>query len=169
MGETIFPPCAPFEAEKKSLGAARRDFSHFAFGGEVEDFDEQLERLKTTQDNFERNHLAMDLATTRRPEVLEVLIDLIRRPDLKNNRGTLVYSLEPYDCRSHLSFLVKSLPKGNWEVAHGAALIIMNLLPLNQAEFEFLRASYDELMAVTFSDHWRNDLISDLSADLRVW
>jgi HEAT repeat protein len=85
---------------------------------------EKLERLEHTDDNSERNSLALDLAGTRDPRVFDALLRLIQRKELENRRGTLVYCLENYDCSSVRDLLADLAETGNFEVAAGAQIIL---------------------------------------------
>jgi HEAT repeat protein len=85
---------------------------------------ENLRRLEATADALERNALALDLSETGDPRVFDVLVRLIKRPDLENRRGTLVYCLENFDCSSVADLLVNLVETGNFEVAAHAEIIL---------------------------------------------
>jgi len=88
------------------------------------EFAERLQRLKETDDDFERNALAMDLSDTRDPRVFDALVTLIKRSELENRRGTLVYCLENYDCSSIFDLLRGLAENGNFEVSAHAQIIL---------------------------------------------
>jgi hypothetical protein len=59
------------------------------------------------------------LAETGDPSVKAVLVELIDRPDLSDQRATLVNCLARFDCSNKFLWLVNLVCQGNWEVAHG--------------------------------------------------
>ncbi len=85
---------------------------------------EKLHRLEVTDSHLERNSLALELSDTRDSRVFQRLVELIRRPELVNKRGTLVYCLENYDCSSIVDLLVELAETGNFEVSAGAETIL---------------------------------------------
>jgi hypothetical protein len=85
---------------------------------------QKLQRLGETDDDTERNALALELSEAANPRVFDALVLLIQRPDLKNRRGTLVYCLEKYDCSSVVGLLLNLAETGNFEVASQAQLIL---------------------------------------------
>ncbi len=85
---------------------------------------ENLRRLEATADALERNALALDLSETGDPRVFDVLVRLIRRHDLENRRGTLVYCLENFDCSPVADLLANLVETGNFEVAAHAEIIL---------------------------------------------
>jgi hypothetical protein len=84
----------------------------------------KLQRLEATGDAIERNRLALDLAETRDRRVFDCLVGLIQRPELANQRGTLIYCLEDFDCSSVADLLAKLAETGNFEVAIQAEIIL---------------------------------------------
>ncbi|NCP14735.1 MAG: hypothetical protein GW858_11320 [Sphingomonadales bacterium] len=85
---------------------------------------EKLQRLQVTDSHSERNSLALQLSDTKDPRLFRPLIELIQRPELVNNRGTLVYCLENYDCSPIVDLLVELAETGNFEVSAGAETIL---------------------------------------------
>lgn len=85
---------------------------------------EKLHRLDVTDSHLERNSLALELSDTKDSRVFQRLVELIRQPELVNNRGTLVYCLENYDCSSIVDLLVELAETGNFEVSAGAEIIL---------------------------------------------
>lgn len=88
---------------------------------------ERLERLKDTKDSVERNALAITLTETGDPTVQAVLVELIDRPELSEQRATLVNCLGKYDCSNKFLWLVNLVCQGNWEVAHEAFDILADI------------------------------------------
>lgn len=124
--------------------------------------DELLSRLRTTKSSVERNELALKAAETGSPKVPQVLIELIDRPELANERGTLVYCLGNFDCSEKFLWLVKLVCHGNWEVSHEAMGI---LVKIDHVEPGHAKQGYDFLQRATnasVNDEWRADLIADL-------
>lgn len=123
---------------------------------------DRLQDLKSTSDASTRNALALKLAETQQPEVLEILIELINRPDLKNHRGTLVHCLGFYDCKPHFNLLIELVTAGNWEVAHEAFALAsaIDTIGAPQAETAYaMLARYSEKNEI---EEWRKDLIIEL-------
>lgn len=85
---------------------------------------EKLRRLEVTDSHLERNSLALKLSDTKDKRVFQPLVELIRRPELVNNRGTLVYCLQNYDCSTIVDLLVELAEFGNFEVSAGAEIIL---------------------------------------------
>lgn len=123
---------------------------------------EQLERLKITTDSIERNALAIAVAETGDPSVQSVLVELIDRPELSEQRATLVNCLGKFDCSTKFLWLVNLVCQGNWEVAHEAFDILtdIKIVDPKQAKqgFDVLSATLDSGV----SDDWREKLVRDL-------
>lgn len=85
---------------------------------------EKLQILETTADHALRHSLALSLSDTRDARVFPVLLKLIKQPELKDRRGTLIYCLESYDCSSIREYLLELIETGNFEVAMQADIII---------------------------------------------
>lgn len=84
----------------------------------------KLQRLEATDNDTERNSLAIELSDAREPRLFDVLVNLIRKPELENNRGTLLYCLENYDCNSIADLLIELSRTGNFEVRAEADIIL---------------------------------------------
>ena len=85
---------------------------------------EKLRRLEATDNDFERNAVALDLTETGDQRVFDALVRLIQRPGLENRRGTLVYCLENFDCSPVADLLANLAETGNFEVATQAEIIL---------------------------------------------
>lgn len=121
-----------------------------------------LSRLITTNSSIERNELAIKAAETGSPKVSKVLIELIDRPELANEHGTLVNCLGNFDCSKNFLWLVKLVFHGNWEVSHEAMDI---LAKIDNVEAGNAKQGYDFLLRATnarINDEWRAYLIADL-------
>jgi len=66
----------------------------------------------------------MDLAESGDARVFDALVRLIQRPELENQRGTLVYCLEAYDCAPIADLLLHLSRTGNFEVRMQAEVIL---------------------------------------------
>ena len=124
--------------------------------------DELLRKLKTTNSSVERNALAITATETGDPEVQRALIEMIDRPDLLNERGTLIYCLGQFDCSRDFLWLVRLVCEGNWEVSHEVAGI---LAKTNLVDGREAKQGYDLLLttvAAGVRDAWREELIADL-------
>lgn len=125
---------------------------------------EQLERLKETKDTLERNALAIAVAETGDPSVKAVLVELIDRPDLSDQRATLVNCLARFDCSNKFLWLVNLVCQGNWEVAHEAFDILADIESVDSIE---AKLGFDVLSKTLDSgaiDDWREKLVTDLLA-----
>lgn len=124
-----------------------------------------LDKLKTTRSGAERDALALQLADRGRPEVKHALIDLIDRPELENERGTLVHCLGQYDCSDRISWLVELVCRGNWEVAHEAMDILQDI---ESSHGDDVKRGYDLLLATrdaSVQDDWRAGLVDELLSE----
>lgn len=63
-----------------------------------------------------RNALALALRDIGSGEAVSPLIALLKDPKTLENRGTLLYALEPFDCTEHLEVIVHQFLTGNFEV-----------------------------------------------------
>lgn len=122
-----------------------------------------LQALEACDDARERNALALRLADARTPGLEAVLARLIVRPDLANNRGTLVHALAMLDCAPHLELLVDLAIAGGFEVAHEA---FSGLNGIDHVEGEAVRQGFVRLQAARAArpaEDWRRDLLDDLA------
>lgn len=123
---------------------------------------ELLEKLRNVDDPVERNALAISATETGDPVVLDVLIELIDRPDLVDQRATLLNCAGRFDCSNRFLWLANLVCRGNWEVAHEAYDI---LVEIDSASSQDVKLAYD-LLAKTcdagVNDGWRGILINDL-------
>ena len=127
------------------------------------DISEKLQRLENTGDAGERNELAMHLAETGDMRVFDALLRLIQRPELENNRGTLVYSLEGYDCSSIVDVLANLVATGNFEVAAHAG-IILEQTSIEPDVAQRLIGRLENARSEIEQPEWRRDLIEDTIA-----
>jgi hypothetical protein len=121
-----------------------------------------LARLRAETDSNARNAMALNLAESHDPRVLAVLLELIERPELANQRGTLVYCLHQFDVAGHLVLLTQLVLGGNWEVAHEAFSVIA---AIDQVDGAAALASFGMLESAASQaglDDWRAVLIADL-------
>ena len=85
---------------------------------------EKLHRLEVTDSHLERNSLALELSDTKDTRVFQPLVELIQRPEILKNRGTLVYCLQKYDCSTIVDLLLELAEFGNFEVSAEAEIIL---------------------------------------------
>lgn len=83
-----------------------------------------VEFLKRTDNHQLRNQIAICLSDIGENEVVKPIIDMINDPKTLGYRGTLLYSLGPFDCSEHLDSLVYHLITGNFEVQAEAYQLI---------------------------------------------
>ena len=68
--------------------------------------------MKNTKDSIERNALAITVSETGDPSVQKVLVELIDRPDLLDQRATLVNCLGRFDRSNKFLWLVNLVCQG---------------------------------------------------------
>lgn len=83
--------------------------------------------LISTTDAMVRNAVALALSDLRDPDAFAALVTLIRSPETRGARGTLLYALGPYDCAPILPVLVDCVIEGGWEEAREAMGLITSL------------------------------------------
>jgi hypothetical protein len=127
-----------------------------------DDFQSRLVLLETIEDDKARNSLAMDLAETRRQDVLAPLLRLIGRADLRSKRGTLVFALGNLDCSGQVAFLAELVATGNFEVAHEAFRILDELEAPASDDVDKAAAITEQALAKPHADDWRRELLEDL-------
>jgi len=127
-----------------------------------DDFQRRLALLETIDHDTERNRLAMDLAETGRPEVLAPLVRLIRRKDLRDRRGTLVYALGNLDCSGHVACLAELVATGNFEVANGAFHILDEMRAPASEDIDQAVEITAQALAAPPADGWRRELLEEL-------
>ena len=128
-----------------------------------EAFQHGLIRLEAVADAVERNALALDLAETGRQEVLEPLVRLIGREDLRNSRGTLVHALGNLDCSRHVAFLAGLVATGNYEVAHEALYILEGVVAEPSDDIDRAVSITEAALASTGLEDWRRELLEELT------
>ena len=128
----------------------------------MSDLGELLERLRGAHDPRERNALAIVATATRSPSVLPVLIELIDRPDLLDQRATLVNCMGEFDCSRHFLWLVNLVAQGNWEVAHEAYDILSCIDVIDSKEVKRGYNVLSKRCAAGDDDGWRIQLMRDL-------
>lgn len=119
-----------------------------------------LARLEVLTDPAERNALAIALGEARTPGLVEVLVRLIQRPDLREHRGTLVHVLGFHDCSAYLPLLAGLVVEGNWEVAHEAFEIVDTVDAADEDDVEQALAA---VKAARPLEDWRRELLEDMA------
>ncbi len=71
--------------------------------------------LKNTGNSSVRDEAALALSDLNVVQAIPVLFELITDPKNINHRGTLLYSLQQFDCRQYMIELSKVLCDGNFE------------------------------------------------------
>lgn len=123
---------------------------------------ESIRLLESVSDASIRNTLALELAESKDPEVLKILIELINRPDLRDSRGTLVYCLKFYDPEPHFNLLMELVTDGNWEVAHEGFEILNSIDKIIGMQ---AASAYERLKSCSeneSSEEWRKALLIKL-------
>jgi hypothetical protein len=118
--------------------------------------------LENAIDGATRNALALRLAEAKCDGLDEVLVRLIQRTELANNRGTLVHALRHYDCAPHVALLADLVITGGFEVAHEALAAIETI---EHVESSDVRAAFEKVERAFANDDlegWRRPLLDDL-------
>jgi hypothetical protein len=129
---------------------------------DLENVSSELLSLENVVDGATRNALALRLSEAKVAGVDKVLVRLIQRPELANNRGTLVHALRHYDCGPHVALLVDLVITGGFEVAHEALEAIETI---EHVEGNEVRAAFEKVERVLGADglqDWRRLLLDDL-------
>lgn len=121
-----------------------------------------LNELETTTSPIVRNDLALRLAQTRDLRVLDALTRLIERPDLQDERGTLVHCLSFFDPTASFKLLIRLVIEGNWEVAHEAAMLLERINVADGREVFRAKKTVD-LALEDQKQAWRRDLLNELA------
>ncbi|MCB1592507.1 MAG: HEAT repeat domain-containing protein [Alphaproteobacteria bacterium] len=123
---------------------------------------DDLEKLKATPDASTRNALALSLSETGKPEVLEVLVELIKRTELKDTRGTLVHCLRFFDYNPHFNLLVELVATGNWEVAHEAFELIDSIDKISGTQVSSASKKFKKCLEINQTEEWQKALLIKL-------
>lgn len=89
--------------------------------------DELLALLESVQNGGVRNSIAIALSDWQEERAVPILLDLLRSNSTLNNRGTLIYALQAYDCLPFLSQITRQVCEGNFEVKENAIQIFIDL------------------------------------------
>lgn len=109
--------------------------------------------LKNTPDSTVRNQAAIAMADLKVQGTDHLLIDLIKRPELKDDTGSLLYALGEYGGKLPLRLAVSLLVDGVWETReetlsllenHGVTGDLPKELPDAVAKLQPLTHSSDE-------------------------
>jgi hypothetical protein len=105
-------------------GRAREAARQLARSAGSRHVDRMLEVLVETEDHALRDALALALSDLDEERLLPAVADLLADPKTRGHRGSLLYALEPLDCRPILRLLVELAVTGGFEVARQALLRI---------------------------------------------
>lgn len=124
---------------------------------------DDLKTLEAVTDADTRNALALRLAEAATPGLEPVLVRLIQRPDLADNRGDLIHALGYLDCSDHVALLVELVASGNFEAAHEALQALETVEEADAEEVERARAILERVRSVANVEPWRAGLLDELS------
>ena len=128
----------------------------------TDDARSDLKILETADDPVERNAAALRLAERRTPEAKAVLLMLIGRKDLRDQRGALVHALGYFDCSDQFGLLVDLVINGNFEVAQEALEILELVDAVAEEAAEAGFAAVEEALDEAELEDWRRDLLNEL-------
>lgn len=83
-----------------------------------------LDLFETTDDNILRNQIALALSDIGNPIVVEPIIKMIFNPKTQKSRGTLIYSLNSFECAQYITLFIKLLSDRSLEVSREAFSLI---------------------------------------------
>lgn len=130
----------------------------------MEDISRDIEVLRSESDPSKINNLALKLSATKKKAVLDVILELIRRPGLEGERGTLVHCLGEFDCVPLFGLLIELQLEGNWEVAHEAYDLLVGIDLVGSVSAD---VAYEKLLAAVGSaelEDWRRGQVEALLA-----
>jgi len=76
-----------------------------------------IDLLEKTPHSAIRNAAAVALSDLGDNQAFQPIIAMIQHPKTKENRGTLIYALQRFDCSTIVPFLVDLVISGNYEVS----------------------------------------------------
>lgn len=123
---------------------------------------EKLALLREEKNAASRNAMALELADTGDERVLEELVRLIGRPELVNERGTLVNCLVNFKYERLFEFLVDLQIAGNWEVAHEAHKLLAGIEFVSGQDAEIGYKKISEEIKKGNAEPWRHEQLLKL-------
>ena len=133
--------------------------------GDMDDLEpstSDLLSLENAVDGATRNALALHLSEAKVVGVGEVLVRLIERSDLANNRGTLVHALRHYDCAPYLPLLVDLVTTAGFEVAHEALEALQTIEHVQGSEVSAACEKVEGALGKGNLEDWRRPLLEHL-------
>lgn len=122
----------------------------------------KLALLREEKDASVRNAMAIELAGTGDERVLDELVLLINKPELVNERGTLVNCLGKFNYGKLFEFLVDLQITGNWEVAHEAYHLLSDIEFVSGVDAEMGYKKISEEIKKGNVEQWRHQLLLEL-------
>jgi HEAT repeat protein len=121
-----------------------------------------LRYLATTDSVLLRNVIAITLADLGDSEAVLPLIDLLRNPKTKGNRGTLLYALEFFDVSTHVVELVDLLDD-TFEASRQSYQLISNVQDkISEAQKDICRQMIRRKLADYKNKYKREFLLESL-------
>jgi hypothetical protein len=80
--------------------------------------------LAQTENTEIRDKIALTIRDWKIKEAVPILFELIKKPSLHNQRGTLLYALQVFDCKEYIFELVGVIGTGNYEAREMALQIL---------------------------------------------
>jgi hypothetical protein len=121
---------------------------------------ELIQRFHAAKTPGERNHIAIELGDSKTLEAKEALVQAMRDPSTKGQRGTLVYALweGKFDCSDIVPELVECVVEGSYEeVEHALTILGHTETSLPEALAVLLRARL--WLASRHAMDWRAEAI----------
>lgn len=81
-------------------------------------------------------------------EAVEAIIGMIRDSRTIGHRGTLLYTLQPFDCSQYIELLVECVCKGNFEVRKNSFELLANSIKSDisiQTQLKLIQYVHNEL------------------------
>ncbi|WP_328802143.1 HEAT repeat domain-containing protein [Paenibacillus sp. LX16] len=121
-----------------------------------------LRYLATTDSVLLRNVIAITLADLGDSEAVLLLIDLLRDPKTKGNRGTLLYALEFFHVSTHVVMLVDLLDD-TFEASRHSYQLISNVQDkISEAQKDICRQMIRRKLTDHKNKHKRDFLLESL-------
>ena len=115
---------------------------------QVQGSEKELLQIFTSADASLRNSIALRMSDTKCQQVVPCIIDLLKDPKTKGNRGTLLFALHELNYSEHIEDLLPLLADPSFEVSREAYALVKphfrNLTKKQKNETKALLEAYLE-------------------------